>query len=249
MASRSWRFNSSRVSRAGSDVARVRARGASVASRPGQVKTQWTSWREDDSALNGVLKFAHVARPIIGGELAQCGLRDSQVGAIHSPRALPHEMCRERWDVFAPFAQRRDFDREDAQAIEKVPAETARIDLFLQVAIGRSDDPDIDFARTSVADALQFLLLQNAQQFRLHRERHFADFVEKQCAAVRQFEAAGLVFERAGERTSHVAEEFALEQALGHRAAIQLDEGAAISRAVLVDCTRDEFFARAAFSR
>jgi len=35
-----------------------------------------------------------------------------------------------------------------------------------------------------VADALQFLLLQDAQQLCLHRERHFADFVEKQGAAV-----------------------------------------------------------------
>jgi hypothetical protein len=66
--------------------------------------------------------------------------------------------------------------------------------------------------------------------------------------AVRQFEAARLVFERAGERTSHVTKEFALEKALRHRATIQLDQSAAISRTVLVDSTRDQFFAGAAFS-
>ena len=89
-------------------------------------------------------------------------------------------MCGERRNVLAAFAQWRDFNRKDAQAIEKVLAEPAGIDLFLQVAIGRGDDANVDFAGAGVADALQFLLLQNAQQLRLHRERHFADFVEEQ---------------------------------------------------------------------
>jgi hypothetical protein len=45
-----------------------------------------------------------------------------------------------------------------------------------------------------------------------------------------------------------VTEELALEQPVGHRAAIQLDEGAALSGAVVVDCAGHEFLARAAFS-
>ena len=43
-------------------------------------------------------------------------------------------MRRERWNVFPPFAQRRDFDRKDAQAIEEVIAEAARIDLLEKIA-------------------------------------------------------------------------------------------------------------------
>ncbi len=45
-----------------------------------------------------------------------------------------------------------------------------------------------------------------------------------------------------------MTEEFALEQTLGHCAAIQLDEGAVLSLAVVVNCTGYKFLARAAFS-
>src|SRR5580704_1292736 len=45
-----------------------------------------------------------------------------------------------------------------------------------------------------------------------------------------------------------MTEEFALEEALGHCAAIQLDEGAALSLAVVVNRTGYEFLARAALS-
>jgi len=104
--------------------------------RLGQFKTQQTSLREDDSAFDGVLQFAHIARPVVGSELAHRGFRNSRWGTTHAPGALHHEMGGERRDVLAAFAQWRDFNRKDAQAIEKVLAEPAGIDLFLQVATG-----------------------------------------------------------------------------------------------------------------
>jgi hypothetical protein len=55
--------------------------------------------------------------------------------------------------------------------------------------------------RVRVANPLQLLLLQDAKQLHLHCERHLADFVEEQGAAISQFEASGLVLERARERT------------------------------------------------
>jgi len=42
---------------------------------------------------------------------------------------------------------------------------------------GRGDDAHTHFAQARVADALDFLLLQNAQPLRLHRERNLADLV------------------------------------------------------------------------
>src|SRR5258708_25636485 len=141
---------------------------------------QCTSSGEDDGALNSILKFPYVTGPVVGGELAQRGLRDSRGGTIHSPRALPQEVFQERWDILAAFTQGRDLNRENAQAIEKVLPEAASIDFLLQVAIARSDDTDIDLARPWVANALQFLLLQNAHQFRLHCQRHFGDFATEQ---------------------------------------------------------------------
>jgi len=77
------------------------------------------------------------------------------------------------------------------------------------------------------ADALEFFSSRKAQEFRLDRQRHFADFVEEERAAARGFRLAFLVANRAGERTFHVAVEFAFQQRLGQRGAVERDERAA----------------------
>src|SRR5215472_3538400 len=96
----------------------------------------------------------------------------------------------------------------------------------------------------SIADAFQLLFLQYAEQLGLHRERHFADLIEEQRAAVRQFEAAGFVLKRSGKSTFHVPEELALEQTLRNRTAIQLDQRTFATPALLMDTSRDELLAR-----
>jgi hypothetical protein len=85
----------------------------------------------------------------------------------------------ERRDVCGAPPPGRDLDRKNAQAVEKVLSEAALIDFLLEVAIGRGDDPDIHFACQSVTDPFQFALLQHAELLGLHRERHFAEFVEE----------------------------------------------------------------------
>ncbi len=61
-------------------------------------------------------------------------------------------------------------------------------------------------------------LLQHAQQARLHRQRHVADLVEEQRAAVGLLDAAdGAFLARAGEGAADVAEELGLDQVLGNR--------------------------------
>jgi hypothetical protein len=209
---------------------------------------QKTALGEDDGALDGVLQFADIARPLVRSELAHGGLGNSRCGTIHSLGGLLHKMRGEGRDVVAALAKRREFNREDAQAIVKVLAEAACIDFMFQVAIGGGDDANVDLAATGIADTFQFLLLQDAQQLCLHREWYFGDFVEKQRAAVSQFEAAKLILDRAGERAFHVTEKLALEQAVGYCTTIYLDEGMALSRTVVVDGPGDELLAGAAFS-
>lgn len=62
--------------------------------------------------------------------------------------------------------------------------ETCRRDLVFHIAVGRRNHPHIYTARALVAESLKFTFLQNAQQFALQLQRDFADFVEKQGAAV-----------------------------------------------------------------
>ena len=80
--------------------------------------------------------------------------------------------------------------------------------------------PEVDVDRSIAAEALEAPLLEHAQQLGLRHQRHVADFVEEQRAAVGQLEAAGLAIVRAGERALFVAEDFRLEQAVGQRRAV-----------------------------
>jgi hypothetical protein len=70
------------------------------------------------------------------------------------------------------------------------------------------------------------LIFEEAEQLALYGERHVADFVEKQRAAVRRFELAPRQFGGTGEGTLLVSEELAFEQRLGHRRTVDGHERA-----------------------
>src|SRR3546814_12954254 len=78
--------------------------------------------------------------------------------------------------------------------------------------MGRGNDAHITVRAAIGADALEAALLQHAQDLDLHRQRHVADLVEEQRAAVRHFETAATCGDGAGERALLVAEQFAFEQ-------------------------------------
>ena len=99
------------------------------------------------------------------------------------------------------------------------------------------------------ADRAHLALLQRAQQLGLQRERHLADLVEEQRAAVRLLEQALAALLGVGERALRVAEQLALEQRLGHRRAVDRDERAVLARATaLVERARDDLLAGAALA-
>ena len=60
----------------------------------------------------------------------------------------------------------------------------------LQIAVRRHHNAHIHRDRLAAADALHLALLQHAQQLGLHRQRHIADLIEKQRAAMRLLELA-----------------------------------------------------------
>ncbi len=92
------------------------------------------------------------------------------------------------------------------------------------------------------------MLLQDAQQFGLHGEGQFADFVKKERAAIGQLKTAGLVLECACECAAGVAKELALEQVFGNGTAVDFDKRAFLAQTVFMDGAGDEFLTRAAFA-
>jgi hypothetical protein len=100
------------------------------------------------------------------------------------------EVVDEERDVLAALVQRRDLDLDHAQAIVQILAEAAAGHGGLEVVVGRRDQTDVDADRLVAADALEFLFLDRAQELRLGLERHVADLVEEERAAVRGLELA-----------------------------------------------------------
>ena len=109
--------------------------------------------------------------------------------------------------------------------------------------MGRADDPDVDRVLGRRPDLADPLLLDRAQQLHLHRERQVADLVEEERPAVRRMKEPFPVGLGAGKRSLAVAEELALHEVLGDRAAVHRHERLVPSRAALVDEARGELLA------
>ena len=107
-----------------------------------------------------------------------------------------------------------------------LPDATACRRSRLLAASTRTSDADFLIA----ADAREAAGLENAQQSNLHLDRHLGHLVEKQRAAVGAFEAAAVRPRGAGEAAALVAEQFAFDQILGDRAAIDRDERPVLAR-------------------
>ena len=121
-------------------------------------------------------------------------------------------MRRQRRDIFAPFAQRRNPQFNHLDAVVEIFAEAPRIDHRFEILVGGRDDAHVDRQRLVAADALEALLLDGAQQLGLRLQAHVADLVEKQRAAVGRFELALAPRHRAGEGALLVTEQLALHQ-------------------------------------
>ena len=102
--------------------------------------------------------------------------------------------------------------------------------------------------RLVAADALERLLLQQPQHLGLQGQRHVADLVEEQGAAVALLELADAAAVGAGEGALLVAEQLALQQVLRDGGAVERQERRLGAGAVLVDGARDQLLAGAALA-
>src|SRR5262249_47882014 len=97
------------------------------------------------------------------------------------------EAVGEQEDVLAAFAQRRDPDVEDVNAVVQVLSEYALRNRAEQILIGRGDQTRVHLDGPHATEAKKIALLQDTQELRLRHQRHFRDLVEKQHAAMCQF--------------------------------------------------------------
>src|SRR2546428_5294199 len=167
---------------------------------------------------------------------------------IESRVVLINEMAREQRNVAQPIAQRRQSDREDVEAVEKVGAEFALVDQSLERLIGGGYDADFYADALRAAQSLEDAGLQHAQEPPLYLQRDLADLIQKDRAAVGQLESPRLGRLRASESALLIAEQLALDQRRRKRRAVDDNEWAAIAQAALVNGVGEQFLARSCLS-
>ncbi len=131
------------------------------------------------------------------------------------------------------------------QPVVEVLPEAPGGHLRFQVAVGGGHHPDVDVQGLRASHALELVLLQHAQQLGLHGGRHVPHLVEEEGAGVGQFELPPPHRGGAGEGPPLVAEQLALDEALGHRRAVDADEGPGRAPAVAVERPGHQFLAGA----
>src|SRR5688572_28945930 len=120
---------------------------------------------EQHRALAGVFQLADVARPMILIEQFR-RLWCQAPNLLPELAVVPVDVIGgQQRDITAPLPQRRQRDGHHLQAIEQVLTELAGLDVLLEIAVGRGNDPDVDADIGKTADALEGFLLEEPQQF------------------------------------------------------------------------------------
>ena len=176
-------------------------------------------------------------------------LAATDFGGRCSSRAIFFEkIIHEQRNVVGTVAQRRDVDAHDVEAIKQILAKLFRGDGGFERLVRRGDDAHVHLNRLVAADTLKSSTLQHAQNFRLRRGCHVADFVEENRAFVALLEFSDALVGRAGERAAFVAEQFAFQKLFRNRGAIDGKKRLCAAVAVMINRAGDQFFSRAAFA-
>ena len=117
--------------------------------------------RQKQCPAHHVLELADIARPGVIGQRSERGIADPGHALALGDMAQQHGEG-QRGDVRTAFAQRQHLDGKYVQAIIKVGAKAAFLNLVRQVAVGAGDNAHIDLDRAGRADRHHFAFLQGA---------------------------------------------------------------------------------------
>src|ERR1019366_632902 len=87
---------------------------------------------------------------------------------------------RQRQNVVGPFAQRRNRDLEDVEAVEQIHPKGAPLHRCRQIQVGGRHKMQIHVKIQQAAHPAKAAALQNAQQLALQPVGNLADLVQKQ---------------------------------------------------------------------
>ena len=156
-------------------------------------------------------------------------------------------MLGQRENIFAALLQRGDGERNHVEPVVKVGAECAGFDQRGQGAVCGGDYAHVYRQGMGVAQAVNFTFLQHAQEFGLQAERHLADFIQQQRAAVGHLKLSGFGGDGSGKSAAHMAESSLSSRFSGKAEQFTATKGFRGARAGTVNQPRQQFLSGAAF--
>src|SRR6478752_5743372 len=99
------------------------------------------------------------------------------------------ELPRHGQNVLAALAEGGHHNRNDAQAIEEIPAKAAALHFHLEGTIGGGDHAHVDTSGAIIAHGLEGALLEHSQELTLMLERDLPYLVEEQRPAISEQKA------------------------------------------------------------
>ena len=133
-------------------------------------------------------------------------------------------MVREVEDVTLAMAERRQLQHHGREPMVQLAAEAAGAHRGCQVDAGGRDDPHVHWLVASAAKPAYLSRLDRRQQLDLQRVGKLPDLVEEQRAVMGRFDQSLLGGPGVGEGSRARTEELRLQEGVGDRGAVDIDE-------------------------
>jgi hypothetical protein len=155
--------------------------------------------RSKNCPAHHIIQFPNVAGPIGSEEqILHFRCQPNDAGTEPSTRDID-KMHGEYGNVVAPFAKRRDVQREYGKAMKQIRAKAATLDFALKISIRRRNDSNTNPMHAVGPDPLDLALLKRAQKLRLDGQREFTNFIQEQRSTIRNLELSRPIAYCAGE--------------------------------------------------
>src|SRR5258708_30762393 len=115
--------------------------------------------------------------------------------------------------------------------------------------MSRGDNPTIGTKSSGAAEALKYMLLEYAEQFRLQFQGDVSDFIQEQTSMGSQFESADALRDGTCESATLVPEEFTFEQADREGSAVYFYKRLVTPAAHLMYSSGNKLFSGAALAK
>ena len=125
---------------------------------------------------------------------------------------LFQKMLHKYRNVLTSIVQGRYVDDDHAEAVVQVFPKPSRRNFFLEIFIGRGQHTYVDRNGLPCPHGGDLVLLKRAEHFRLGRETHVPNFIQKEGAPVGQFKLAFAVLDGRGKGTFDVSKQLGFNQ-------------------------------------